>query len=259
LLADYEAASDIMKPNVARVIAREVQPLRSDPGAALVLARADIILSRQAATDGRKDLALRKARDATATAARITTSEGRIVRARAASALARALLLKENYLDAIRTTTAARRAFGSVETNADPAIDELEMWDHIALISAPPPLASQVEALALPQAEADALDATSEAECSVAGKKIERDKQVGREPFFPVISGLRGIGGGAVTRTTVDTSGKVLRVVTTAFSPTEGFAAAAEAAAWTWRYNVPEGLSEVCRADLRTLFAFAFK
>jgi hypothetical protein len=259
LVADYEAASDIMKPNVARAIAREVQPLRRDPAAALVLARADIILSHQAATDGRKDLALRKSRDAAAAAARITTSEGRIVRALAASALARALLLKENYLDAIRTTTAARRAFGPVETNADPAIDELEMWDHIALISAPTPLASQAEALALPQTEVDALHENQNRGCSVGGVEIERNGQIGTEALFPVLSALEGVGGGAVTRSTIDASGKVVRVVTTAYSPTEGFAAAAERAVATWQYSVPDGISEVCRASVRTVFAFAFK
>jgi hypothetical protein len=259
LLAQYETASDIMKPNVARAIAREVQPLRSDPDAALVLARADIILSRQAATDGRKDLALRKARDAAAAAARITTSEGRIVRARAASALARALLLKENYLEAIRTTTAARRAFGPVETTVDPAIDELEMWAHIALISAPPPLASQAEALALPQAEADALHENQDRDCNVGGAEIERNGQIGIEAVFPVLSALEGVGGGAVTRSTIDASGKVVRVVTTAYSPTEGFAAAAERAVATWQYSVPDGISEACRANVRTTFAFAFK
>jgi hypothetical protein len=259
LLADYEAASDIMKPNVARAIAREVQPLRRDGQATLVLARADIVLSRQAATDGRKDLALRKARDAAATAARIATTEGRIVRARAASALTRALLLKENYLDAIRTTVAARRAYGPVETNADPAIDELEMWDYIARISAPLPLASQAQALALPKAEAEALHENLDLDCSIGGKKIERIRQVGSEAVFPVLSALEGIGGGAVTRSTIDASGKVVRVVTTAYSPSEGFAAAAERAVATWQYSVPVGTSEVCRANVQTVFAFAFK
>jgi hypothetical protein len=259
LIGEYEAASEIMKANVARSIAKEVRPLRQDPAATEVLARADIVLSRQAATDGRKNLALSKARDAQAMAARITTPDGRVVRARAASVVARALLLQEDYLEAVRTITAARRAFGPVETNADPAIDELEMWDSIARVSIPPRLASQMQALVLSKEESDALAEAVEGECSVGGKEIERNRRIGSEPIFPVLSGLRGIGGGVVTRSSVDATGRVTRVVTTAYSPTEGFAAAAEQAARSWLYDVPVGVSEVCRANLRTMFSFGFK
>lgn len=257
LLSDYDAASDIMKANVARRIATEVKPLRQDPAAASIVAQADIILSRHAALDGRKNLALRQARNAEALASTIATPEGRTLRVRAASAVARALIAEGDFLNAVKTTSAARRAFGPLGVNSDPAIDELEMWDAVIRVVTPSRLAAQVQSLAIPQSEAEALANSGSPECVIGGVDIQRNRDVGLAPTFPVESLLRGVrGGGVVTRSTVDENGRVLRIVTTAYSPSEGFAAAAEQAARTWQYNLPRGIPEVCRSNLRTVFSF---
>lgn len=255
----YYASSDIMKQNVARRIDREVQPLRGDLTSYLPLALADIVLSHQAATTGRRDLALSRAREAVAMAARITTPNRLIVQTRAASALARAFLSQESHLDAIRVTSAARRAFGPLGVNPDPAIDELMMWDSIVLATVPTHLASQVRALALSDDEANALSQSSTVDCKQGGQEIERNRQEGSAAVFPVVSGLNGIGGGAVTRSSVDSTGKVMSVLVTAFAPTEGFAAAAQIASRTWKYTIPAGTPDICRSSLQTIFAFGFE
>jgi Gram-negative bacterial TonB protein C-terminal len=257
LVSAYDRGSDLVRPGLAVQIRRQVRSLERDASAATAVAKGRIVLSRQAAIEDRKDLALREAQAAGAIAGSIAAPEGKALRAQAAVVTAQALLLKEEYLRAATTIITARQAYGRASSDADQPWDELALWQSIIKTVTPPRLQTQASALYPSAAEETGLLGLSKVDCMVNDKQIR--KILGDAPVYPVNSLSNGRVGGVAIRSTIDAQGVTKRANVTAFAPTEGFAAAAETAALTWRYEIPAGLPEQCRNAHLTIISFGIR
>jgi hypothetical protein len=256
LVAQYPSASDIMRPNVARRIERQLRGLPKTAETNSVRAEALIILSRQASFDRRKDFALKVAREAAQLAGSLSGPSAKSLVARAAIAETQSLLQHEQFVQAITQITAARRAYGRPVAPLDQVWDELALWGTIALASTPSRLAARAEALNLTETEEMALLDPEISQCQSQFGRILRQDDVGRMPAYPVLSLLSNLQGGVVIRSSVNEVGQVLSAHVTAFAPTEGFAAAAENAVPTWAFTVPADAPANCRANVLTIMSF---
>ena len=256
LIMQYRAATDLVRPNIARQIDRASRNIAKTPETAAIRAQALTTLSNQAARVQRKDFALKSAREATSLSANLTGSDAKAIRARAAIATSHALTLKRDFLEASRTIVAARLAYGPLVTDTDIVWDELLLWQTIAKASAPQFLADQIEALSLSDEAAGALFGAKAQLCGDSITGFERNPEVGLEPVYPVMSLFSELQGGVVMRSQLGVDGKVISTRATAFAPTDGFAAAAENAVPTWSYKVPADTPARCRENVLTLLAF---
>lgn len=259
LIVQYQTASDLVRPTIARDIERVSRRIPKTAETASLRAQALTALSRQAAFDQRKDLALKTAREAVILSANLVGPEAKAVRAKAAIAATHALILKQEYLDAMSTMVAARRAYGPIMADSDPVWDGLLLWETIAQSSAPARLEAQIGALSLTDEEESALLGPKGLLCGADDASVSRNRGSGREPVYPVISWFSDLQGGVVMRSQIDLEGKVVSTRATAFAPTEGFAAAAENAVPTWSYRVLMSTPAICRENVLTVLAFELK
>jgi hypothetical protein len=164
LTQQYHASSDLARPGIARSVARQLLLSEGEDG--ITRARANLVVSQNAAFDGRKDLALRSANQARQLA--LNTGDKGLL-AQSAIALTRALILQEDYIEAVRTMAAARLAYGSMGEIVDPLWDELAMYEAISLIAVPSYLQSRGQSNALTPDQRLTLTGEKGARCGPAG------------------------------------------------------------------------------------------
>ena len=256
VIAQYRAGSDLVRPALARQIDRAARRLPVEPETASLRAQAAIVMSQQAARDQRKDLALAQAKLATSLSGSLEGADGKVVRAHAAIAMTRALILQQDFVTAMTTIVSARRAYGPLIGELDPLWDELLLWGTLAHSSAPEYLNAQIQALNMTDEEEVALKGVKGRLCDDTQTGIERNRDEGRQPIYPVISWFSDLQGGVIMRSQIGSDGKVISTRASAFSPSEGFAAAAEIAMPTWTYQVPANTPRTCRENFLTVLTF---
>lgn len=256
LIGQYRAGSDLVRPTIARQLNRVFRRIPVTTETASLRAQALTIASMQAAREGRKDIALTSAQQAMSLAAALSNGEGKSVRAQAAVAVARAQLMHQEHLAAITTMLAARREYGALQSEIDPIWDELLLWETLAQTSAPARLAEQIAAVTMTGEESALLHGLKGYLCNRPELGFRRDRTVGREPIFPALSLFANLQGGVVLRHQLSSDGTIISTQATAFTPTEGFAAAAEIAARTWVYTIPPDQPASCRENVLTVLAF---
>jgi TonB family protein len=257
LVTAYHAASYLESPNVARQITRALRKTPKTNETASLRARALVALSSQAAVEDRKGLALANAREALV----LMNSEpaNSPLRAQAAIAVARAELLHEDYLPALTSITAARRAYGVRRDQNDAMWENLLLWEAIVQSQLPQRLSEQAKTLSLSDEERVRLDIEQRAQCVGGEGDFRRDRAYGVEPNYPIASMFDGRTGGVVLRLNVDANGKVTQAVSTAFVPRPGFAAAAEIAAMTWQLKFPANTPSACLQDVPMVVSFQLR
>jgi Gram-negative bacterial TonB protein C-terminal len=259
-IAAFQAASALERPNIARQVVRDLRSVPKTDETRLIRSQALLVISQQAAIDGRKDLALSAAQQSVDLTVSIAGAEGNVARARAAIAKTQALLLKEEYLLAMTTIIAARRAYGPIQTDSDDVWDSLLLWDAIATASAPSRLEAQIKALDITEQENASLAGARSSLCTASNDLMyKRIPGIGREIVYPVLSAFSGLQGGVAVRSQIDADGRVVKARVTAFAPNDGFAAATENAAPTWRYIIPADASLECRDNVSTIVVFKFR
>jgi hypothetical protein len=256
LVRQYGLATDLTKPSLGRQISRLLRSVPETSQTATLRAQALVALSRQAASESRKDHAYRLAQQAASLAVTASGPSGNAVRAHASVALAQAQLMKEDYFTAVRTINAARRAYGPMVDESDPIWDELLLWATITKMSTPKPLQSTLANVEISDEDEAALQGLRNSACDNDPSSIVRIGSIGQAPVYPVVSLFSNLQGGVALRSRLSPDGRVIFVTATAFAPTEGFAAAAEVAARTWQYRIAPTTSPGCRSNFLTIMTF---
>lgn len=288
LISQYHAASDLVRPTLARQIARLVRGAPASGDADMTRAKALLVVSTQAAADLRKDLALSSALEASELVKRGDSTAHRALAAQSAIALSRAMILQEDYIAAVANISKARRAYGPLVGETDEVWDELVMWEAIAGAALPQRLRAEGQSEGLSAAERAALSGERGVRCGKAAYGLVRLQGIGLNPFSGALSsmadnvrggvsqsllstgeGARGTlpvtamntrsTAGIAVRSDIPADGTVSRAIVTAYSPSQSFAAAANMAAPTWRYQVPANLPASCRQNVLTVVAFQLR
>jgi hypothetical protein len=266
LVDQFYASSDLVRPTIARQVQRSLRQLDSNNGDRLVRARGRVVLARQAVFDGRKDQALRDSRAAITLLEGVTAPQVRTIRANATALMGQALWMKEDYVAAARAIAEGLRVYGPAQTSPDYARDELLLWQAITLnktlLSRQALLEELARRVALANLEpqnweqpnAPPLNATGGGDTGTCPQLV---RQAGEPPIFPVNSMLQGKSGGVLARFDLSADGRPLDLVVTAYTPTQSFAGAVEAALKTWQFGIPADLPERCRRGSVYIFTFS--
>jgi hypothetical protein len=278
----YYSASDKMRPGIARSISRQLRMQSGSETDRGVQANALLVVSQHAALDARKDLALQSA---TRALALIENGNDTALRARAHIALTRALILQEQYVDAVETISNARMAYGPMGSLNDRVWDELAMYEAIALAALPARLSDAGRNVALTSDQRLTLTGARGAQCGGAQSGVVRLENVGLNPFTRALNvmldtarggaaqnllsadtGFRdtlpvtAVNGasiaGIAVRSDLDAQGRVIGSSVSAYAPLQHFAAAAQVAAPTWQFALPSALDPDCRRQVLTVLAF---
>jgi hypothetical protein len=282
LTRQYYASSDLVRPGIARTLARQLRASNSGSADASTLARAYLVVSQHAALDGRKDLALSTARVASGLA---EPSGEKALQAQSSIAVTRALILQEEFVGAVRTISSARLAYGPMPENGDALWDELAMYEAISIAALPPRLQAMGASQALTADQRLALTGERGVRCGQTGASVVRIENVGLNPFANALNAMvdtvRGPAGqnllsadngfrnsppvtasraqsiaAIAVRSDLDEAGRVVRSDVTAYAPLQYFASAASRAAPTWQYRLPPTLEAACRNQILTVLAF---
>jgi hypothetical protein len=282
LTRQYYLSSDRERPNIAREVARLLRASGEGVSDPATRVRALLVVSQNAAFDRRKDLALSTARQASGVA---QPTGDAALKAQSSIALARALILQEDYVEAVRTMASARLAYGPMTENRDPLWDELAMYEAMSIVALPPRLQSSGQREALSPGQRLMLTGERGQRCGPDGASIVRIDNVGLNPFSNSLhavvdnahagasstqiagdSALRTNGpfdyldlrvtAGIAVRSDIDEAGNVTRSSVTAYAPLQYLVAAANKAAPTWKYNMPQRLDASCRNQVLTVVAF---
>jgi hypothetical protein len=282
LTRSYYAASDKMRPGIARSISRQLRMQNGSETDRAVQARALLVVSQHAALDARKDLALQTATQALRLA---ESGSNKALQAGAHVALTRALILQEQYVDAVETISNARIAYGPMGSLNDSVWDELAMYEVIALAALPARLSDAGRSVALSPDQRLTLTGARGAQCGGAQSGVVRLENVGLNPFTRALNvmldtarggaaqnllsadtGFRdtlpvtAVNGasiaGIAVRSDLDAQGRVVASSVSAYAPLQHFAAAAQVAAPTWQFALPSALDPDCRRQVLTVLAF---
>jgi hypothetical protein len=249
LTARFYASSELERPTIASQLRRALGA-RNAQEQPLARARAHIVLARQAAFEGRKDLCLREGRAALALVEQIGPEDRAEIAALAAVMIGQAQWLKEDYLTAARTIAEARLAYGRPKATVDATWDEMLLWETIIKTNAPLSLRERINQVSVSNTQERALADPGRADCGGVVRIL------GREPIYPVNSMINGKRGGVIVRTAVTAAGAVQSLTVTAYSPSVGFAAAVETAAATHRFEIAPDAPQACRAGVPWLVTF---